>query len=151
MNSHLPLNKSDFQMSFKGIRILSLNFSTNPNFNKSGKISMNMDMTINHSVEEGNVLALSMNISLGGNEFPFSLDIESEGKFSFKEIPEEKLLNNLANINCPAIMFPYLRETIADITRRAGFPPLHLQPINFINLNKKSNPTTHIDMIKNNN
>ncbi|MDP3298216.1 MAG: protein-export chaperone SecB [Thermodesulfovibrionia bacterium] len=34
-------------------------------------------------------------------------------------------------------MFPYVRETIADLTRRAGFPPLHLNPINFIQLAEK--------------
>jgi len=29
------------------------------------------------------------------------------------------------------VLFPYVRETIADATLRAGYPPVHLQPINF--------------------
>jgi preprotein translocase subunit SecB len=32
---------------------------------------------------------------------------------------------------CPNVLFPYARETIADAVIRAGFPPVHLAPINF--------------------
>ncbi len=34
-------------------------------------------------------------------------------------------------INCPTVLFPYIRETLADAVTRAGFPPIHLVPINF--------------------
>jgi preprotein translocase subunit SecB len=34
-------------------------------------------------------------------------------------------------IHCPMVLFPYARETIADAVMRAGFPPVHLAPINF--------------------
>jgi len=34
-------------------------------------------------------------------------------------------------IHCPNVLFPYARETIADAITRAGFPPVHLDPINF--------------------
>ncbi|MBW1706391.1 MAG: protein-export chaperone SecB, partial [Deltaproteobacteria bacterium] len=43
----------------------------------------------------------------------------------------------IAKINCPAILFPFLRECVADITRRAGFNPLILPPINFVELAKQ--------------
>ncbi|MEN8664056.1 MAG: protein-export chaperone SecB, partial [Polycyclovorans sp.] len=31
----------------------------------------------------------------------------------------------------PSLIFPFARETIADLVQRAGFPQLLLQPINF--------------------
>ena len=34
-------------------------------------------------------------------------------------------------INCPNVLFPYAREAIADATMRAGYPAIHLAPINF--------------------
>ena len=34
-------------------------------------------------------------------------------------------------IHCPTVLFPYARETVADATMRAGFPPVQLAPINF--------------------
>ena len=37
----------------------------------------------------------------------------------------------MLGIHCPNILFPYIREAIADAVSRAGFPPVHLDPINF--------------------
>ena len=37
----------------------------------------------------------------------------------------------MLGIHCPTVLFPYARETIADAIGRAGFPPVHLDPINF--------------------
>jgi preprotein translocase subunit SecB len=49
----------------------------------------------------------------------------------------------LARINCAAMIFPFLREAIADVTRRAGMSPLLLPPVNFLELfkNKPAPPT----------
>jgi preprotein translocase subunit SecB len=65
-------------------------------------------------------------------EYPFFFDAIVVGTFEATgDIPTE-LMDQFAKINCPALMFPYLRETIADVTRRAGLPALHLPPINFV-------------------
>jgi preprotein translocase subunit SecB len=45
-------------------------------------------------------------------------------------VPADQLQPVLA-IHCPTVLFPYLRETVADAIARAGFPPVHLAPINF--------------------
>jgi preprotein translocase subunit SecB len=37
-------------------------------------------------------------------------------------------------IEAPRIMFPFARNLIADITRDGGFPPLMLQPIDFVQM-----------------
>jgi preprotein translocase subunit SecB len=34
-------------------------------------------------------------------------------------------------MHCPAMLFPYARQAIAQATMLAGFPPVQLQPINF--------------------
>ena len=48
----------------------------------------------------------------------------------FRGVPPDQLQPVMA-INCPNVLFPYAREKIADATMRAGFPPVHLAPINF--------------------
>ena len=57
-----------------------------------------------------------------------------EGKqaaiFEIRNIPEEHL-DPIVGIQCPQIIYPYLRSNIADIIQKAGFPPLHLAEINF--------------------
>ena len=40
-------------------------------------------------------------------------------------------MENVLNIVCPQIIYPYLRGNLADLTQRAGFPPVHLAELNF--------------------
>ena len=55
------------------------------------------------------------------------------GLFKLSNIPEPALEPFLL-INCPTILFPFLRRLVADITREGGFPPLLLDPIDFAGL-----------------
>jgi preprotein translocase subunit SecB len=34
-------------------------------------------------------------------------------------------------VDCPTILFPFLRRVLADVIRDGGFPPLLLDPIDF--------------------
>ncbi len=52
------------------------------------------------------------------------------GVFTIKGIPQDQMQPLLA-VHCPSVLFPYARETVADAIGRAGFPPVHLAPINF--------------------
>ena len=60
----------------------------------------------------------------------FLVEASQAGIFTIRGVPPEHLQPVLA-INCPNVLFPYLRETLADAVGRAGFPPVHLAPINF--------------------
>ncbi|HEY6894764.1 MAG TPA: protein-export chaperone SecB [Rhodanobacteraceae bacterium] len=60
----------------------------------------------------------------------FLIEASQAGVFSIRGVPPNQLQPVLA-IHCPTVLFPYARETIADATTRAGFPPVHLAPINF--------------------
>jgi preprotein translocase subunit SecB len=37
-------------------------------------------------------------------------------------------------IECPRLLFPFARRVIADATRDGGFPPLMIDPIDFLGL-----------------
>ena len=37
-------------------------------------------------------------------------------------------------VECPRLLFPYARNILADTTRDGGFPPVLLQPIDFVAL-----------------
>ena len=60
----------------------------------------------------------------------FLVEASQAGVFGIRGIAADHLQPVLA-IHCPTVLFPYARETIADATMRAGFPPVHLAPINF--------------------
>ena len=63
----------------------------------------------------------------------YQLEVVYAGIFKIKNIPEEALEPFLL-INCPALLFPYLRRLASDLTREGGFPPLLLDPIDFASL-----------------
>ncbi len=63
------------------------------------------------------------------DELAYLCEIEYAGLFSVN-IPEEHL-GPVLLIECPLIVFPFLRRIIADITGDGGFAPLMLAPIDF--------------------
>ena len=63
----------------------------------------------------------------------FILELEYGGIFEITGVPEEQVHPYLM-IECPRILFPYLRRIVGDITRDGGFPPLNLEQINFLAL-----------------
>jgi preprotein translocase subunit SecB len=65
-----------------------------------------------------------------GDKTLFLVEASQAGIFTIRGVPAEQLQPVLA-INCPTILFPYVREVLADAVTRAGFPPVHLAPINF--------------------
>jgi preprotein translocase subunit SecB len=55
------------------------------------------------------------------------------GLFRVKNVPP-KLVEPTLWVDCPAILFPFLRQVVASITIAAGYPALMLDPINFAGL-----------------
>ena len=82
--------------------------------------------------EDDKILTSILIASIGDKDSPFMINVEMEGRFQFSEHPKEKDLPILHNISCPGIIFPYLREYISDLTKRAGLPVLFLPPFNFV-------------------
>lgn len=58
----------------------------------------------------------------------YELELVYAGLFKLKNVPPQSLQPFLL-INCPSILFPFLRRIVADITREGGFPPLLLDQI----------------------
>ena len=60
----------------------------------------------------------------------FLVEVGQAGIFIIRNIPPAEL-DAVLGIACPNILFPYAREIVSDITVRAGFPPVVLNPVNF--------------------
>jgi preprotein translocase subunit SecB len=63
----------------------------------------------------------------------YDLEVEYGALFDLPNMPEQGLEPFLV-VNAPALIFPFLRRLVADITREGGFPPLMLEPIDFASL-----------------
>ena len=75
------------------------------------------------------VLTLTVTAT-AGDKTVFLVEAAQAGIFAIRGVPASEMQPVLA-IHCPNVLFPYARETIADAVMRAGFPPVHLAPINF--------------------
>ena len=69
----------------------------------------------------------------GGGEPLFLLELEYGGVFQIENVPEEQLHPFLL-IECPRMLFPFVRRIVSDITRDGGFPPLNMETIDFVAL-----------------
>jgi preprotein translocase subunit SecB len=67
------------------------------------------------------------------NNVLFVLELDYGGVFQIENIPDDQLHPYLL-IECPRILFPFLRRIVSDITRDGGFPPLNLENIDFLKL-----------------
>lgn len=74
-------------------------------------------------------LRLTATVRLG-EQTAFLVEVEQAGLFAAIGFDADNLAN-LLNTYCPTLLFPYARETIANLSLKGGFPPLELQPINF--------------------
>jgi preprotein translocase subunit SecB len=63
----------------------------------------------------------------------FLLEMEYVGVFHVEGVPEDQLHPFLL-IECPRMMFPFIRRIVSDVTRDGGFPPLNLENIDFVQL-----------------
>ena len=71
----------------------------------------------------------------------YDLEMIYAGLFEIKNAPAEAL-EPLLNINSAALLFPFLRRIVADLTREGGFPPLLLDPVDFASLYMKKRGET---------
>jgi preprotein translocase subunit SecB len=63
----------------------------------------------------------------------FIAELHYAGVFTLTNVPPEAV-EPLLLIECPRLLFPFARTVLSDITREGGFPPVLLQPIDFVGL-----------------
>jgi preprotein translocase subunit SecB len=63
----------------------------------------------------------------------FLAELSYSGVFTLNNVPENTVEPVLL-VECPRILFPFARNILSDVTRDGGFPPVLLQPIDFLSL-----------------
>ena len=63
----------------------------------------------------------------------FLLELEYGGTFLIEGVADEQLHPFLL-IECPRLLFPFVRRIISDVTRDGGFPPLNVDTVDFLAL-----------------
>jgi preprotein translocase subunit SecB len=98
----------------------------------------NIAITIN--VQPGQVTNDEVEVELkldvkatSGEDVLFAIELVYAGLFRLTNIPPEAV-QPIIRIECPRLLFPFARQIIADASRNGGFPPLLIDPIDFVAL-----------------
>lgn len=89
----------------------------------SGLLGMNAEQ---HQV----LLTLTVTARLE-QDVAFLVEVQQAGVFMLRGYADEKERNRALGAECLSILFPFARETVADLVQRGGFPQLLLQPVDF--------------------
>lgn len=99
------------------------------------KIQVNLDAK-KRAAENQYESSIKLNITSkakDGEDVLFVLEIDYVGIFQIEGVPDDQLHPFLL-IECPRMIFPFLRRVVSDVTRDGGFPPLNLETIDFVAL-----------------
>ena len=98
----------------------NISIQVNVNANQLSETDYDVNLMLEGSAGEG-----------AGTLFKFELNYG--GVFKLQNIPQAEI-HPVVWIECPRLLFPFARQIIAEAVRNGGFPPLLLDPIDFVAL-----------------
>jgi preprotein translocase subunit SecB len=96
------------------------------------KVQINLDAQPRSADHYDVALKLKIDSQVDGAQL-FLLELDYAGRFLVQNVPQEQL-HPLLMIECPRLIFPFLRRIVADVTRDGGYPPLNLEIVDFLAL-----------------
>lgn len=131
------LEEGKIGINFNDLVLEEINFKLNPDFKPAKKIKVDVSYDINYEIDETKkILKVRVGVFIfeKTENAPFKLSIYLLAVYSLEGSFDEEKLKNFADVQAPALIFPFIREIVANITMRTPFPPLLLPPINIFKL-----------------
>ena len=129
-------NTDDRQFAIQKIYVKDISFET-PNspavFTEEWKPEINLNLNSESRAIADNVYEVVLKLTVTathGDKTAFLVEAQQAGIFTIAGYAEDELKAMLGAF-CPGTLYPFARETVADLVQRGGFPPLLLAPINF--------------------
>jgi preprotein translocase subunit SecB len=110
---------------------------TSGNTQPDVEVQVNLDAkkrSADHQFEVSIKLKCGAKTKESGDQI-FLLEVEYAGIFHVENVAE-KQMHPFLLIECPRMLFPYLRRIVADVTQDGGFQSLNLENIDFLQLYK---------------
>lgn len=97
----------------------------NPQFN----LNMNTSgTTVAENMHEV-ILTITLEAKIA-DKVAYLVEVKQGGIFLIRGYREEDARRIIGSF-CPAVLFPYARQSVSDLILRGGFPPFLLPPVNF--------------------
>ena len=104
------------------------------------KVEVNVDVAARAMPQENNYeVTLQINARADSGETTlFISELTYGGIFTVSGIPEDQV-QAILMVEAPRQLFPFARAIVANATRDCGFPPLIIQPLDFLKLYTDNN------------
>ena len=103
--------------------------------NSTPKIEVNVDVqgrALNQNQYEVE-LSVAARANRENGDARFVVEATYAGVFEIVNVPADQL-EMIMMVECPRILFPFMRQIVSDATRNGNFPPLMLEPIDFMGI-----------------
>jgi preprotein translocase subunit SecB len=124
------------QFAIQRVYTKDISFET-PNspaiFQKDWKpeIQLDIDTKSNKLADDTYEVVLSLTVTAKVEEqTAFLAEVQQAGIFTIGNLPEAQLAHTIGAF-CPTTLFPYARESVANLVNRGSFPQINLAPVNF--------------------
>lgn len=95
------------------------------------QVDIQFNINVNNVADEVHEVILKVNVGArSDNGVHFLVDVSYAGLLGLRNLPEEAVGPFLL-IEAPRLLFPFVRQVVADAVQQTGFPPLLLEPIDF--------------------
>jgi len=101
------------------------------------KPKISIDIKMKRKALTNNILEVTIILLLEANlktNKIFLIELSYAGTFIVQNLPNQNQNKRVAFVDCPNIIFPFIRQTVLNITQSSGFPPLTLDYVDFANL-----------------
>ncbi|MDR0942886.1 MAG: protein-export chaperone SecB [Holosporales bacterium] len=106
-----------------------------PDSNKQPEVAVNVETRVAKLSEENYEVSMTVSAkSTLEKTSIFVLELTYAGLVSVAQDLKPDILETSLLVHCPFLMFPFVREIIANVTRNGGYPPLMIDPIDFASL-----------------
>ncbi|WP_306117200.1 MULTISPECIES: protein-export chaperone SecB [unclassified Roseitalea] len=104
---------------------------------KAPAININVNVNANAIADNDYDVVLTLNATAkDGEKVLFNVELVYGGVFRIEGFPREQTLP-VVFVECPRMLFPFARQIVAECTRNGGFPPLMIDPIDFLKMFQK--------------
>jgi preprotein translocase subunit SecB len=100
----------------------------------NSNINVTVSVDTHHVKDNAHEVALGIRVqAIAAEKTLFLVEASYCGLFALVNIPQENQ-DAILRIHCPSLLFPFIRQIVAEAVRNGGFPPLLLDPVDFVGL-----------------
>lgn len=99
-----------------------------------GNPAFNVSISVGVKKQADDLYAVELNLKAQAKReetLLFNVELVYGGVFRLANIAENQI-SALLMVECPRLIFPFARQVLASVTQQGGFPPLMMEPVDFM-------------------